>query len=145
MANEPKKTEEPKKTDAPTPVVASPPPAPSGNELVAAQAKLKALKEANELKLVQAEIDKIESGGKGPVQMKVIREAEEKRAKTIHEGDLALYRLTETSYKALRPGGSVSLREPGTIIRIPLTRLPGVSMEAVKRAPAAKADEFVSA
>jgi hypothetical protein len=143
MANEPKN--ETKKTESTTPVVAPPPAAPSGGELAAAQAKLKALKEANELKLVQAEIDKIEAGGKGPLQMKAIREAEEKRAKTIHEGDLALYRLTEISYKALRPGGSVSLREVGTVIRIPLTRLPGASMEAVKRAPAAKADEFVSA
>lgn len=144
MANEPTKSA-PKPPEAPKPSEAPKTPEPQSIELEAAKAKLAALKAANELKAVQAEIDKLEAGGKGPAEMKVLRANELKREKTVKEGDLALYRLTEIGYKALRPGGEVSLQPAGTIIRIPLDRLPGLSMEAVKRAAPAAADEFAPA
>ncbi len=118
---------------------------PSQSELDAAKAKLDALKRANELKLVLAEIEKLENGGKSPVQVKAEKEAKAKREKTHKEGNLAVYRLKERSFKPLEPGQPPALVEKGTLIRISVDTLPGASMEAVKKTELEAPAEFKSA
>ena len=133
-----------KKPEAPAAV---PAPAPTISELDAAKAELAALKRTHELKLVQEEIEKLKNGGLSPAAVKRRDAALAKREATVKETlpsgkVLAVYELTEKSYKPLKPGGEPTLLEPGTVIRIPLEKLPGESMVAVKPAGAKSEAKF---
>ncbi len=116
-------------------------------KLAAAEAELAKLQAENKLALVQAEIDKLKNGGLTPAQVKRRDEALAKREKTVKETlangkAVALYEITEKSYKPLVPGGSPTLLEPGTVIKIPVEKLPGESMVAVKAAPKSSESKF---
>jgi len=103
-------------------------------DIEAKKAKVAALQREQQAKLLDEEIFALEHGGKSRKHVKTVADAEEKRAKTLKEdgGKLAVYRLVATAYKPERPGAVAQLHAPGTLIRIPIERLPGESMEAIK-------------
>lgn len=121
--------------------------------LAAKKKELAELQAKHELLLVQEQIDRLNNGGLSAAAVKRRDLAREKREKTVKEtiGEgkdakvLALYRLTEKSFRPVSPGGLSVIQQPGTIVRIPYELLPGASMEAIKRVAADEPVAFAKA
>ena len=118
-------------------------------ELAAKKARVEALQREQQSKLLDEEIFKLEHGGKSRKEVKLKAEAEEKRSKTLkdtHNGkQVACYRLTQVAYKPLSPGEQPALQQPGAIVKIPIDRLPGECMIAIKQIEPEAEPKFTAA
>lgn len=117
------------------------------DELRAMQEELELLEMKNAKQLLQAKIDLLKNGGLHPGAVKRRDIAIAKRDSTAKEeqGDgkvLALYELKEKGYKGLFPGDMHAIREAGTIIRLPVDKLPGESLAAILPEPPKAAPTF---
>lgn len=157
----PNKPQNEKSEAAPTPPVAEGALADDKlrRELYAAQDKLERLKAEKQLEIVNAEIAKLENGGKSAAQVDREKKAAAVRAQTFTEelevlekGDdgkskpvvrrFAKYRIPEACYKPDMPGGLPRYRPPGFIATVHYETLPSEGWQAVQPTPKAPALEF---
>jgi hypothetical protein len=124
-------------------------------KVYAAEDKLQRLQQEKRLEILNAEIAKLENGGKSEQQLHRERIARAKMEKT-HKEDLehngkvfkvAKYKIPSKSFKpdlpaGIRPGDIPKLRPEGYIVTVLADQLPGDEWLPVEKAPAGPAVQF---